>query len=189
MDFLIAGLGNPGDTYLKTRHNAGFMVIDQLASRYPVAVWSSQFQSLTLKIRIHDRTVGLIKPLTYMNRSGQAIRAVCDYFKIPPDRLVVVTDDINLPVGSIRIRPSGSAGGHNGLSDIISHLGTDGFNRIRLGVGNQFEPGRQADYVLSPFPKHEWADVQTMISQAADAIPFIIGNGVTAAMNFYNKSK
>lgn len=185
--FIIAGLGNPGNQYTTTRHNAGFLVIDKIASKLGLTVEHRQFNAMTVKSQLGQERILLMKPITYMNLSGTAIQSAVHFFKETPDHLIVVSDDINLPTGQVRIRLGGSAGGHNGLIDIINRLSTDQFIRVRCGVGNQFEKGRQADYVLSPFPASERDQTETMISQAAESVLTIVADGLPKAMNLFNQ--
>ena len=153
-DWLIAGLGNPGSEYEKTRHNTGFMSLDLLAARLQVKVSKERFKALTAQADFDGQRLLLMKPLTFMNASGIAIEAAAHFYKIPPERVLVLFDDISLPVGKLRIRKNGSAGGHNGLKSIISCLGSDQFPRVKIGVGAKPHPDYDlADWVLSPSPK------------------------------------
>ncbi len=184
---LIIGLGNPGPHYVHTRHNAGFMVVDRLAERYGIAWRSAQGPSLLGWGQLEGCPAGLMKPLTYMNRSGAAVAEVVRYYRVPLERLLVVYDDIHLPPGRIRLRPGGSAGGHNGVADIIQALGTTAFPRLRIGIGSHFERGRQADYVLSPFTQKEWPLVDEALERACQAAVTFACEGIEAAMNRYNR--
>ncbi len=185
--FLIAGLGNPETKYNATRHNVGFGVIDELSDRYGIDVRTGRFKALIGKGTIDGTQVMLMKPLTYMNNSGEAIRAAADYFHIDTAwELIVISDDTELEVGRIRIRPSGSSGGHNGLKSIISHLGHDGFTRIRVGVGRKPEGADQVNWVLGHFDKDDIPVMKDSIKRAAEAAAVIVGDGVDAAMNTFN---
>lgn len=186
--FIIAGLGNPGREYMNTRHNVGWSALDVFASKYGIRVEDEKFRALTGKGVVDGRKVVLVKPLTYMNLSGEAIRAVCDYYKIDPEtELIVLYDDIALPVGALRVRPKGSAGGHNGIKNIIQHLGSEVFSRIRVGVGEKPSRMDLADYVLGHFSKEEQSAEAEAYEKAADAICMIMDGRLEEAMNKYNR--
>lgn len=187
--YLIAGLGNPGREYETTRHNVGFMAIDALAGKLGVDVSTRKFLGYVGSSFIGGEKVVLLKPQTYMNASGESIRAAADFYKVEPEHVLVIYDDISLDIGSIRVRAKGSAGGHNGMKSIISHLGTDAYPRIRIGIGDK--PARMdlADYVLSHFTKEETQTLQDAVTDAADAAALLITDGVQTAMNRYNKVK
>jgi PTH1 family peptidyl-tRNA hydrolase len=188
----IVGLGNPGAMYRGTRHNIGFAVVDELAHRAGIAFESAPAKALIAKWRRTDgnRAV-LIKPLTFMNESGQAIGELCRYFKIEVADLLIVVDEVQLPLGKLRARPRGSAGGHNGLKSVIAHLGSE-FSRLRVGVGRG--PGGPdgtarrdlADHVLARFDPEEREEVDRMTARAADAAEMFITSGIEAVMNAYN---
>lgn len=180
---LIAGLGNPGPKYRGTRHNVGFDVIDELARRGAVAFESAPAEALMARWRAQD--VLLLKPLTYMNHSGQAIGELLRYFKIDVADLLVVVDEVQLPLGKLRARARGSAGGHNGLKSVIAHLG-DEFARLRLGVGRGDQRRDLADHVLSRFEADEAVEVERMIARGADASETFITSGIAAVMNQFN---
>jgi PTH1 family peptidyl-tRNA hydrolase len=181
----IVGLGNPGVKYRGTRHNIGFAVVDELARRWALAFEAAPADALIAKWRPLDAgPVLLAKPLTFMNASGEATGALARYFKIDLGDLLIVVDEVQLPLGKIRARARGSAGGHNGLKSIIAHLGDD-FSRLRVGVGRGQE-GDLADHVLSRFEPGERADVERMIERAADAAATFITSGIAAVMNAYN---
>ena len=189
---LIVGLGNPGSQYTKTRHNAGFMVVDALADEFAVGqIARSRFGSVTLDANIAGEKVLLIKPTGFMNRSGQAVGEALRFFKLDPaEDLLVIVDDIALPVGSIRIRKSGGAGGHNGLSDIDRVLGGGGganYPRIRIGVGEVPKLMNQADWVLSRFMSEEMDKVKESINKAVKATEHVLDQGITSAMNTFNE--
>ena len=184
---IIAGLGNPGKEYEHTRHNMGFDVIDILADRWKVASWKKDMKADIATVIVGGEKVLLVKPLTYMNASGIAIEAAAHFYKIPPERVLVLFDDISLPVGKLRIRKNGSAGGHNGLKSIISCLGSDQFPRVKIGVGAKPHPDYDlADWVLSTVSKTEWPDYQEAMSHAADAALCIVKNGCEKAAAEYN---
>ena len=183
--YLIAGLGNPGREYDMTRHNIGFEVIDYIADKYKIKVKKLKFKSLYQKAELAGEEVILMKPQTYMNLSGESVRDASAFYKIPPEKIIVISDDINLEKGRIRVRKSGSAGGHNGLKSIIYQLSSDNFMRVRIGVGDK-EGGELADYVLSRFTKEEIPLLEKAIVNAASAIEEIIKNGAESAMNLYN---
>lgn len=186
---LIVGLGNPGLQYDKTRHNAGFLVADALASRHAVGqIPKSRFHSVTLDAIIGTEKTLLMKPTTYMNLSGKAVGEAVRFFKVDPcEDLIVLVDDIALPVGHIRVRKRGGSGGHNGLSDIDRLLGGDDYVRVRVGVGSVPKMMNQADWVLSRFMSEESADLNAAITKAADAVECILDQGVVAAMNSFNE--
>jgi PTH1 family peptidyl-tRNA hydrolase len=186
MKFLIAGLGNPGAEYALTRHNIGFMIADALAQAAGASFVSSRY-AFTSSFKYRGRQVVVIKPTTYMNLSGKAVNYYLQSENIQPENMMVVTDDIALPFGKIRIRSKGSDGGHNGLHDIIETIETTTFPRLRFGIGNDFPKGRQADYVLSPFNADENKLLPERISICTDAIKCFIHAGIAAAMNDYNK--
>ena len=184
---IIAGLGNPGKEYENTRHNAGFMVMDALAEKIGADISEKKHKALCGKGVIGGEKVILMKPQTYMNSSGESIRAAADYYKVDPEDILVVYDDISLAPGQIRIRKKGSAGGHNGIKNIIANLGTDRFMRVKVGVGEKPKNWDLADYVLSPFTKDERPLVNLAIEHAAKAIEQMLNGDVDAAMNEYNR--
>jgi peptidyl-tRNA hydrolase, PTH1 family len=182
---LVAGLGNPGSEYANTRHNVGFMVLDCLAKRQQVTFsralsWKSQYAKWNDLI--------LLKPWTFMNNSGDAIGPFALYHKILPEQILVVVDDVALPLGRLRLRQSGSDGGHNGLRSIIDHLGED-FPRLRLGIGSTNESGELVEHVLSSFLPSEQKTVEAAIERAAEAIEYVVQNGITSTMNIYNRAE
>ncbi|MCR5747329.1 MAG: aminoacyl-tRNA hydrolase [Lachnospiraceae bacterium] len=184
---IIAGLGNPGDEYEHTRHNTGFEVLDELVKKYDVYLDFVKHKAQCGKGIIEGEKVMLMKPQTYMNNSGEAIADAVNYYKAyPNDELIVIYDDIDLPVGKIRIRENGSAGGHNGMKDIIAKLGTDTFTRVRVGVGAKPEQWDLADWVLSRFPDEEKALMKETRKRAAEAVGEILSSGVESAMSKYN---
>ncbi len=181
----IVGLGNPGSQYRGTRHNVGFEVVEQLARRASIDFESAPAEALIAKWRRPDEAILLIKPLTFMNLSGQAVGELARYFKIDVADLIVVVDEVHLPLGKLRARAKGSAGGHNGLKSIIAHLG-DEFARLRLGVGRGGDQRNLADHVLTRFEKDEAAEVERMTTRAADAAEMFITSGIEAVMNGFN---
>lgn len=188
--FIIAGLGNPSREYDKTRHNAGFDTVDYLAEKHGISIREKKHKALVGKGVIAGEKVILIKPQTFMNLSGESIRAALDFYKADErEELIVIYDDISLPPGQLRIRKKGSAGGHNGIKNIIAHLGHDTFMRIKVGVGEKPQGYDLADYVLGRFSKEERAVMEEAFREAADAIEVMITEGPDAAMNLYNKKK
>lgn len=186
--YIIAGLGNPGGKYDNTRHNIGFMVIDAVAEKYHIAVTEKKHKALIGKGIIGGEKVILVKPQTFMNLSGESIREIIDYYKIEEKtELIVISDDISLDVGTIRIRKKGSAGGHNGLKNIILHLGHDEFRRIKIGVGEKPDGYDLVDYVLGHFGKEDSELIEESVKKAAEAIEKMITDGSDAAMNQFNK--
>lgn len=181
----IVGLGNPGAQYKGTRHNVGFAVLDELARRASIGFESAPADAVMARWRRSDEVVLLVKPLTYMNLSGQAVGELSRYFKIEPVDLLVVVDEVQLPLGKLRARARGSAGGHNGLKSVIAHLG-DNYGRLRLGVGRGDQRRDLADHVLARFDKDEAADAERMIVRAADAAETFITSGIAAVMNQFN---
>lgn len=183
---LIVGLGNPTPQYDKTRHNVGFAVIDHLMNEYGIALDTAKHKGFYGKGRIAGESVILLKPMTYMNLSGESVVQVANYYKVAPKDVIVVYDDINLDVGRLRIREKGSAGGHNGIKNIIAHLGTDEFPRIRVGVGMKPPKMDLADYVLSRFSKEEEALMEEGYERAAKAMELMVEDEISQAMNLYN---
>lgn len=187
--YIIVGLGNPTREYDKTRHNAGFSVIEMLADRMGIVVAERKHKALCGKGILEGQKVILAKPQTFMNLSGESVRAIVDYYKVEPDQMVIVYDDISLEPGQLRIRAKGSAGGHNGIKSIISHLGTQEFARIKVGVGDKPKNMDLADYVLSRFSAGEQALMDDAFKEAADAVGIILAKGIDPAMNYFNAKK
>lgn len=188
--YIIVGLGNPKKEYDNTRHNIGFDVIDALAENNRIGMSEKKHKAILGKGVIAGQKVILAKPQTYMNLSGESVRELTDYFKIDETmELIVISDDISLDVGQLRIRKKGSAGGHNGLKNIILHLGHDSFHRIKMGVGEKPKNYDLADYVLGHFTKEERNIMDESIADACKAIEYMISDDVDTAMNLYNKKK
>ena len=186
--YIIVGLGNPDRQYRNTRHNIGFDVIDAIAEKNRITVGERKHRALIGKGFVGGQKAVLVKPQTYMNLSGESVREVIDFYKIDEkNELIVISDDVSLDVGQIRIRKKGSAGGHNGLKNIILHLGHDEFHRVKMGVGKKPEGYDLVDYVLGHFPKEEREIMDESAGRAADAVEVMITDGADAAMNLYNK--
>ncbi|HUF08137.1 MAG TPA: aminoacyl-tRNA hydrolase [Rhodothermales bacterium] len=184
---LIIGLGNPGPEYERTRHNIGFQVADAVAEKARITFTRERGDVLLGWGRMRGYPFGVAKPQTFMNRSGRAVYTLVQRYGLETQEMLVVVDDINLPPGTIRIRPNGSAGGHNGLQDIIDSLSTADFPRLRFGIGSNFSRGRQADYVLSPFSEEEQPVVEEARLRARDAALTFVSDGVVTTMNRFNK--
>ena len=186
--FIIAGLGNPTKEYEHTRHNVGFDTIDCIADQYGISINEKKHKALVGKGMIEGQKVILLKPQTFMNLSGESIRAALDFYKIDEkDELIVIYDDISLTPGQLRIRKKGSAGGHNGIKNIIAHLGHDTFMRIKVGVGEKPAGYDLADYVLGHFSKDDRAIMEDAFKEATEAVKMMITDGPDAAMNAFNK--
>ena len=187
ISWLVVFLGNPGSKYAGTRHNAGFLTADAAEKRYDVSINRSRFKALTASCEIGGEKVLFMKPQTYMNLSGEAVGQAVSFYHLPADHVLVISDEMSLPVGKIRIKPKGSSGGHNGLKSIIAALGTDEFPRIRLGVGAPSHPDYDVkDWVLSVFRNQDAEAISQAASQAAEAIETYISLGSEKAMNKYN---
>ena len=184
---IIAGLGNPGKEYENTRHNAGFMVMDALAEKIGADISEKKHKALCGKGVIGGEKVILMKPQTYMNSSGESIRAAADYYKVDPEDILIVYDDISLAPGQLRIRAKGRAGGHNGIKSIIAHLGTQAFPRVKVGVGEKPKGYDLADYVLSRFPKDERVLMEEAFERAGEAAVCMMNDTMEHAMNQFNK--
>jgi PTH1 family peptidyl-tRNA hydrolase len=188
--FLIVGLGNPGPRYAATRHNAGFMVVDELARRHGLRLAGRQANAHYARGSIAGQKVILAQPQTYMNNSGQAVRALASYYKVPPERVLIIYDEVALPTGTIRVREKGSSAGHNGVKSVIQHMGTEAIPRIRVGVDRPNDPRHgQIDWVLGRFSKEEQPVIEDAIKRAADAVDYILSNGFERAMNVYNTAE
>ena len=185
--WLVVGLGNTGDEYEHTRHNMGFDVLDTLADQLDIPIQRLKFRALTNTAVVGGEKVLLMKPVTFMNLSGEAVEQAASFYKIPPSRILVISDEVALPPGKLRIRPSGSAGGHNGLKNIIAHLHSDQFPRIRVGVGQKPHPDYDmADWVLGRPQGEDQAAIGAAVKRAADAVSCVIQEGVDRAMKKFN---
>lgn len=184
---VVVGLGNPDRKYHGTRHNIGFQVIDYLSDKYDIAVDTKKHKGLIGKGIIDGQKVLLVKPMTYMNLSGECLRQVMDYYKLDPEDITVIYDDISLDVGQVRIRKKGSAGGHNGIKSIIAHLGSQEFPRIKIGVGEKPKGYDLADYVLGKFSKAELEVYDGIMPNVAGAVELMVWDEIDQAMNQYNK--
>lgn len=184
---ILAGLGNPGKEYESTRHNAGFMAVDRIASRLGAKLIKAKHKALVGENIYNGEKVMLMKPMTFMNLSGESIKDALSFYKLTPEDFIVIYDDESLPVGSVRVRESGSDGGHNGMKSIISHLGTQEFMRVRIGIGEKPEGWDLADYVLSKFCAEEMSDIDAALSDAADCALLMLRGNVLEAMNRYNR--
>ena len=184
VSWLLVGLGNPGAKYASTRHNMGFLALDGLADREGFRFNKLRFRAWTAQWKVGDQQVLVMKPQTYMNLSGESVGEAARFYKIPADHIIVISDDISLPLGKLRVRGSGSAGGHNGLKNIIAHLGTDAFPRVKVGVG---APEHDiVDWVIGPFTANERKVIDGVLDRALGAAECIITDGVSAAQNRYN---
>lgn len=188
VEFVVAALGNPGKQYENTRHNAGFLCAAALLKREGTDVRRARFHALTAEVTLSGHRVLLLLPQTYMNRSGQSVREAMEFYKLSPEKLIVLSDDIHLPVGGLRIRKSGSAGGHNGLRDIINHLKSEAFCRIRIGVGEPKGPGEeQIDWVIGDFSQSDKKILPSVFDDACRALDLIVEDKVDEAMNRFNR--
>lgn len=186
-EFLIVGLGNPSEKYSFTRHNAGFLCVDLLAEQNGFSLKRLKFRSLTADTTLAGHRCLVLKPQTFMNNSGEAVRDAAAFYKIPPERILVIFDDVSLDVGRLRIRRKGTDGGHNGLKSIIYHLNSDAFPRIKIGVGKKPHPDYDlADWVLSSFKKDEQPPLKAALERACEAVPLILDGQIDEAMNRCN---
>jgi len=186
LPFLIVGLGNPGAEFRHNRHNVGFMLLDYLADRLGESFLRIELNSLLTKAKYQDKRLLLAKPQTFMNLSGQAVGRLVKYYKIPLESLLIVYDDVDLPLESIRIRPNGGSGGHKGVASIIEHLGTNEFPRLRLGIGRPTGQKNAAAHVLQDFNKEENEFLEVTLERAVDAVLVFVSAGLETAMNKYN---
>lgn len=190
VSYIVVFLGNPGKKYERSRHNAGFMTAAEFEKKNKVKISRAKFDALTASCNIGADKVFLMKPQTYMNLSGRAVRQAAQFYKTPADRIIVVCDDMDLPVGRLRIRPKGSSGGHKGLGSIISALGTEEFPRIKIGIDSPADKGADEDavinWVLGGFSQAEAREIALCCARAADAVSRIIGSGIDSAMNEFN---
>ncbi len=189
IEYIIVGLGNIGKEYENTRHNIGFRAVDEIAKAKNVSINRAKFKAMCAECVIADKKVLLLKPTTYMNLSGDAVQEAMNFYKVTPDKIIVFSDDISISVGSVRIREKGSAGGHNGLKDIIAKIGTDNFTRIKLGVGER--PNRDydlADWVLGKFSEEDNKVYSTFLDKSTQMCETIINDGIDKAKNMFNKT-
>ncbi len=182
----IIGLGNPGPKYAETRHNVGFRVIDLLAARHQFPTPQRMLQAIIGKGEIHNSQVLLAKPMTFMNESGRAVGRLCVHFDLLPSDLLVIYDDINIDLGMLRLRREGSSGGHKGMQSVIDHLGTEQIPRLRLGIGRLPPEAEARGFVLAPFAKDEEEVAQQLIEQAADAVEYLLAEGIETTMRRFN---
>lgn len=186
-DYMIVGLGNPGRQYETTRHNAGFICLDLLSEKHGIKITKLKFKSLMGDGRINGRRCLLLKPQTFMNLSGEAVRDAAEFYKIPPERIIVICDDISLDPGKIRVRRKGSAGGQNGMKNIIYHLNSDNFPRIKVGIGAKPNPDYDlADWVLSHFTKDEAKLIKEAAEKAVGSVEYMVEDKIDKAMSEYN---
>lgn len=186
-EFLIVGLGNPGNKYTLTRHNAGFLCLDMLSGKQGFRIDRLKYKSLMADVNIGSHRCIVMKPQTFMNNSGEAVRECAAFYKIPPERVIVIYDDISLDVGKLRIRRKGTDGGHNGIKSIIYHLNSDQFPRIKVGCGKKPHPDYDlADWVLSEFKKDEQKALEPALENACKALELLLDNNIEKAMNLYN---
>lgn len=186
-EFIIAGLGNPGKEYEYSRHNAGFLCLDILCNKYGIKTDRVKYRSLTCTAVIEGHSCLVMRPQTYMNSSGEAIKEAADFYKIPPEKVIVIYDDISLPTGTLRIRKKGSAGGHNGIKSIIWQLNSDTFPRLKLGVGDRKDKDDDLkDYVLGKFSKADTDTLKKTMEKAVDALKYILDGDTDGAMSRYN---
>lgn len=186
---IIAGLGNPGAEYAHTKHNVGFMLVDALAEKLGLDAWRERFNALVAEGRIGAEKVLLVKPLTYMNESGRALAPLLDWYKLAPEELIVVHDDMDIAVGTIRLRRKGSAGGHNGIKSLLAHIGSQDFSRVRIGIGRPLPGWTVVRHVLAPFSAEDGPKVHEAIAYLLPAVECIVTDGIDMAMNRYNPRK
>ncbi|MCR5439885.1 MAG: aminoacyl-tRNA hydrolase [Selenomonas sp.] len=186
---IIAGLGNPGSEYEKTKHNVGFMFVDALAEKLGVTDWKDKFDAKIGETRIGVEKVLLVKPQTYMNESGQAIGPLMNFYKLDAEDLIVVHDDMDIPAGTIRIRKKGSAGGHNGIKSVLAHVGDEHFARVRIGIGRPLPGWTVVNHVLAPFVPEDVTKIEEAIKYLVPAVECIVTDDVDMAMNQYNPKK
>lgn len=186
-EFIIAGLGNPGKEYEYSRHNAGFLCLDILCNKYKITTDRVKYRALTCTALIEGHSCLVMRPQTYMNASGEAIKAAADFYKIPPEKVIVIYDDISLPTGTLRIRKKGSAGGHNGIKSIIAQLGSDNFPRLKIGVGDRKDKDDDLkDYVLGRFSKEDMETLKKTMEKSVEALRYILDGDTDGAMSRYN---
>lgn len=186
---LIAGLGNPGSEYASTKHNVGFMLVDALAKQWNAENWRTKQDALVAETQVGGEKVLLVKPLTYMNESGRAVGPLLAWYKIAPEDLVVLYDDMDIPVGTVRLRKKGSAGGHNGMKSILYHVQAENFSRVRIGIGRPPQGWNVIRHVLSPFSPEDRPRIEAAIEALVPAVACIVTDGVDLAMNRFNPVK
>ena len=184
---LVVGLGNPGKAYSRSKHNLGFMVVDEVASRIGATLSKKGFTALYGEVVQEEKKLLLLKPQTYMNRSGQSVSQAAEFFKISAQDIIVVYDEMDLPLRNLKIRRGGGSAGHKGIESIIAHLGDDNFVRVRVGIGKPEDKSKTVNHVLSHFTKEESSILEGVVNRAADAVLEIIARGVESAMNKFNK--
>lgn len=186
--YLIVGLGNPEEEYKRTRHNMGFDVVNEIASRYMVSLERKKFDAIYGEAIIEGQKVMLIKPQTYMNLSGVAVKQFVDFYKVPVEQVIVIYDDMDIEKGTMKIRKKGGAGSHNGMKSVISQIGSEGFPRIRIGIGAPLHPHDRMNYVLEKLSKEEYTILEQGIQKASMAIIDMLKSGIDHAMNQYNET-
>ena len=186
---MIVGLGNPGSEYARTKHNVGFMFLDALAEKLGADNWKTKYDALVAEARIGTEKVLLVKPLTYMNESGRAVGPLMSWYKLAPEDLIVVHDDMDIPAGTIRIRRKGSAGGHNGMKSILYHVGDENFPRLRIGIGRPLPGWTVVKHVLAPFSEEDAPKIREAIDYLLPALECVVTDSVDLAMNRYNPKK
>lgn len=186
---IIAGLGNPGTEYAHTKHNVGFMLVDALAAHLNAGAWKEGFSSLIAEARIGGEKIFLVKPMTYMNNSGEALGPMLSYYKLDTDDLIVAHDDMDIPAGTVRIRKKGGSGGHNGIKSILAHIGSEDFSRVRIGIGRPLPGWSVINHVLAPFSSEDAVRIREAIGYLTPAVECIAVDGVDLAMNRYNPQK
>lgn len=186
---LIVGLGNPGTEYAKTKHNIGFIVVDAIADAMPHTPWKEEQKALVCTATYEGEKIMLVKPQTFMNSSGESVGPLMRYYKIDPTDVYVIYDDMDLPVGKLRLRPSGSAGGHNGMKSLIAHIGTDGFPHFRFGIGRPLPKWTVIDHVLAPFPEEQHEAIAKGIEAMQKAVLGTVKLGIDTAMNRFNPKR
>ncbi len=186
---MIVGLGNPGAEYAKTKHNVGWMLIDALAEKLGATDWRSREKGMVAETRIGSEKVLLVKPLTYMNNSGECVGPLMRWYKLEPEDIIVAHDDMDIPAGTIRIRKKGSAGGHNGIKSLIAHIGSENFDRVRIGVGRPLPGWTVINHVLAPFSSEDAPKIAEAIEYLLPAVECLVKEGTDMAMNKYNPKK
>ncbi|PSQ75474.1 MAG: aminoacyl-tRNA hydrolase [Bacteroidetes bacterium QH_7_62_13] len=183
---LVVGLGNPGPRYEQTRHNVGYRIVDAIVDRLRVSSFSREHDAQVAWTQYKNQKVGLAKPLTFMNRSGDAVAPLCEYNNLSPSDLLIIVDDLHLPVGTIRLRSEGSSGGHNGLEHVAQRLGTTAFPRLRIGIGDDYSDGEQSEYVLSSFTPDQKPHIHSAVEDAVESVLTTVRADVETAMNQFN---